>query len=337
MNTPEILTLPKDSGKLSLDPLRDQRIAVLGFGNQGSAHALNLRDSGFEVLVANRPDSPNGQRALSAGFVPHSIPKAIDEANLVILALPDEVLPELYATTIEPLLAPGTILGFLHGFNIRYQLVNPREDLGVVMVAPKGPGATLRKIYVEDRGIPCLYALHQSDLAERAESIALAWATGIGCARAGVIRTTFADETECDLFGEQAVLCGGLSELIYAAYETLVERGYPPALAYLECCHEVKQVADLIYSRGMAGMFQAISSTAEYGAHVTGSRVIDDHVRERLTRLLDEIRDGAFAREFRHDAAEGFRAFAAWRQRRREHPMEDAGQAVRALMPWLKG
>ncbi|MHC4100949.1 MAG: ketol-acid reductoisomerase [Planctomycetota bacterium] len=318
-----------------IDALTGKTVAVVGFGNQGHAHALNLRESGVAVVVANRPDTPNGRRAIAAGFSPMGIPEAVTGADLVILSLPDEAQPDVYSKAIAPHLEAGVTVGFLHGFNIRYGLIEPTGDVGVIMVAPKGPGATLRQLYLEGRGLPCLFAVHQDTPAGDAEAIGLAWANGIGSARAGIVYTTFAGETETDLFGEQAVLCGGMTELIRAAFEILCDAGYPPELAYLECCHEVKQVADLVYERGPAAMFEAISNTAEFGSYHAGPFLIDDAVRQRMRRILRDVRDGTFAAAMRADYKEGFPWFSGQRQRQRDHALEPAGQIVRSLMPWL--
>jgi ketol-acid reductoisomerase len=320
-----------------IDALTAKTVAVVGFGNQGHAHALNLRESGVEVVVANRPDTPNGRRAVAAGFSPTGIPEAVSGAHLVILSLPDEAQPDVYRKAIAPHLRDGATVGFLHGFNIRYGLIEPATDVGVIMVAPKGPGATLRRLYGEGHGLPCLFAVHQDTPAGDAEAIGLAWANGIGSARAGIVYTTFADETETDLFGEQAVLCGGMTELVRAAFEILCDAGYPPELAYLECCHEVKQVADLVYERGPAAMFEAISNTAEFGSYHAGPFLIDESVRQRMRRTLGDVRDGTFAAAMRSDFKQGFPWFEQQRQRQRDHALEPAGQVVRSLMPWLAG
>ncbi|MHC5113835.1 MAG: ketol-acid reductoisomerase [Planctomycetota bacterium] len=321
------------------EPLRDRTVAVLGFGNQGAAHALNLRDSGARVIVANRPDSERGRAAVAAGFEPTSIEDAVSAADLAIVALPDEAQAEVWSQRIAPHLRDGAVVGFLHGFCLHYGLIEPPETTGVVLVAPKGPGATLRARYEQGQGIPCLFAVHQVGApgpgAPTTEQIGLAWASGIGGARAAIVPTTVGDETETDLFGEQAVLCGGMTELILAAFETLVDAGYPPELAYTECCHEVKQVADLVYERGLAGMMEAISNTAEYGAHETGRVIVDEAVRARMRHLLERVRDGAFAESLREDYRRGFPSLDAGRTALRAHPIEDAGRTVRGWMPWL--
>ena len=324
-----------------IDPLRGRTTAVVGFGNQGTAHALNLRDSGLDVVVANRRETPHGRRAAELGFEPLEISDAVGRADLVVMGLPDEVQPEVYERQIAPHLRAGAVVGFLHGFNIRYGFIKPAGVVGVVMVAPKGPGATLRRLYMEGRGLPCLFAVHQevpgADTGDGALARGLAWANGIGCARAAIVPTSFADETETDLFGEQAVLCGGLSALVGAAFEALCDAGYPPELAYLECCHEVKQVADLVYERGLAGMYEAISTTAEFGSYRAGPALIDDGVRARMADLLREIRDGTFAEALRADYEKGSPWFEKQRAAASRHPLELAGRIVRSLMPWLAG
>jgi ketol-acid reductoisomerase len=316
-------------------PLLDRTVAVIGFGNQGHAHALNLRDSGINVLVGNRPESPSAQHAIALDFPPKPLGEAVAAADLVIVALPDEVQAEVYDHVIAPHLRPGSIVGLLHGFSIRFGLIKPAKDVGVIMVAPKGPGKTLRDRFVAGQGIPCLFAIHQDSPNRDAQAIGLAWANAIGCARAGIICTTFEAETDTDLFGEQSVLCGGMTSLIVAAFETLVEAGYPPELAYLECCHEVKQISDLVYERGLAGMMEKISNTAEFGAYREGPLIIDAAVREHMRTTLDRIRSGEFARELRDDHARGFEWFLQQREQLRNHPIESSGEFIRSLMPWL--
>ena len=318
-----------------IDPLNGKTVAVVGFGNQGYAHALNLRDSGVDVVVGSRPDGPSARRAATVGFKAVSIPDAVRQAALAVVALPDEVQPEVYERDIAPHLNDGAIVGFLHGFNICYELIRPAPAIGVIMVAPKGPGDTLRRLYCEGNGLPCLFAVHQDSTDHDAEPIGLAWANAIGCARSAIVFTTFRDETETDLFGEQAVLCGGMSQLMVAAFETLVEAGYSPELAYLECCHEMKQVADLVYQRGLAGMYEAISNTAEFGAYRSGPLLVDEQIRARMRELLTEVQDGTFAKVIRDDYASGFAWFRQQREAASGASIEAAGEAVRALMPWL--
>jgi len=329
------LRITKGPENAPLSPLLNQQVAVIGYGNQGHAHALNLRESGIRVVVANRPDTANGRAAQADGFDPWPIADAVALSKLVVMALPDEVQPEVFQSQVLPSLAPSAVIGFLHGFNIRFGLIQPPPGVGVIMVAPKGPGATLRDRFMRGQGIPCLLAVHQDSPNHDAEGIALAWANGIGCARAGIIHTTFKNETDTDLFGEQAVLCGGMTQLILAAFETLVTAGYPPELAYLECCHEVKQIADLVYERGLAGMMKAISNTAEFGAYQAGPVVIDDAVREKMKSLLKRIENGQFAADLAADYRAGFAWFSRQREALRQHPIEAAGDSVRSLMPWL--
>lgn len=330
------LSILRGEQSAPLIPLQNRRVAVIGFGNQGHAHALNLRDSGIQVLVGSRPNSSSGRVACQNGFQCLNIEEAVGQADLVILALPDEVQPDVFRDSIEPNLHQGATLGFLHGFAVRYGLLQLPHNVGVILVAPKGPGTTLRQRFVDGQGIPCLMAVHQDSGAGDARAIALAWARGIGCARAGVIETTFAHETETDLFGEQAVLCGGMTHLILAAFEELVSAGYPPELAYLECCHEVKQIADLVYSRGLAGMMKAISNTAEFGAYQAGPALIDDEVRHRMRILLKNIQDGSFASQLREEYIAGFAKFLERRHALANHPIEAAGESIRSLIPWLK-
>jgi len=330
------LEIIRDPKLAPLEPLRDRPVAVIGYGNQGRAHALNLRDSGLEVIVGSRETSRGARQARLDNFTVHSIDDAASSGRLVIIALPDMVQPELWTTRISPNLGQNAVVGFIHGFAIRYGLITPEPGRGVVMVAPKGPGATLRARYVEGTGIPCLLAVEQESDAGDADALALAWAAGIGCARAGIIRTTFAAETETDLFGEQAVLCGGLTWLVLAAFETLVDAGYPPELAYLECCHEVKQIADLVYARGVAGMMDAISNTAEFGAHVAGPAMIDANMRRHLADILEQIRDGSFAQRMRRDYDNHFQWFSARRAELAQQPIDEAGATIRKLMPWLR-
>ena len=316
-------------------PLLDKTIAVLGFGNQGRAHALNLRDSGLKVIAGTRAGGKGAKDALDHRFDPVPIDQAAQQADLVIISLPDEVQPEVFEQQIAPNLKHNAVVGFLHGFVIRFNLIKPASNFGVIMIAPKGPGKTLRERYLQGQGIPCLFAMHQDSPQRDAQAMALAWANGIGCARAGIIFTTFQDETDTDLFGEQAVLCGGLTSLIEAAFETLVSAGYPPELAYLECCHEVKQITDLVYERGLAGMMEKISNTAEFGAYEAGPKLMSDDVRNRMREVLQDIRQGNFARRLRSDHDAGFKWFLQQRQKLRHHPIEASGEFVRSLMPWI--
>jgi ketol-acid reductoisomerase len=325
------LEIIRGPDRAPLQPLLDRTVAVIGYGNQGHAHALNLRDSGVRTVVAARSGSAAGDRAREAGFEVRTVREATAIGDLIVVALPDEVQPEVYASEIGPALEPGDVVGFLHGFAIRYGLIDPDPAVGVVMVAPKGPGTTLRDRYVQGLGIPSLLAVRDGS-PPHAEPFALAWANGIGSAQAGIIRTTFAAETETDLFGEQSVLCGGMTGLVLAAFEVLVEAGYPPPLAYLECCHEVKQVADLVYERGLAGAMEAISNTAEFGTYATAGTLVDEQVREKMRDLLRQVRDGSFAEHVRRDYAEGSPWFTEQRRQLATHPIEAAGEVIRALM-----
>ena len=325
----------KNASQITTAPLDDRSIAIIGYGNQGAAHALNIRDSGCHVIVGNRLDTAGADRARKDGFEPVPIPEAISCSDLFIVALPDEVHGDAWAELIAPHLKPGHTAGFLHGYSIHFGHVSPPGNIGAILVAPKGPGHTLRQRYVEGTGIPCLFAVHQQGDHGQAEELGLAWAAAIGCARAAIIRTTFKDETETDLFGEQAVLCGGITALMLTAWELLVEAGYPEDLAYMECCQEVKQVADLAYAHGPSAMMDAISNTAEFGSYVAGPLLIDETVRQRMRELMDDILSGAFARKMADDRSAGFPFYSASRKALAEHPIEKAGSTVRSWMPWL--
>ncbi|MGH7177222.1 MAG: ketol-acid reductoisomerase [Tepidisphaeraceae bacterium] len=313
-----------------LDALSGRTVAVIGYGSQGHAHALNLRDSEVRVIVSNRKDSPNGHRAGVDGFELLSKSDAVQQADLIILATPDEVQPDLYAKHIVPIIAPGKAVGFIHGLNIHYRFIVPGKDIDVIMVAPKGQGDMMRRQFQHGRGVPALVAIHQ-DATGNARNLALAWARGIGAARAGIIQTTFKDECETDLFGEQAVLCGGLTELIKAGFDVLTNAGYPPEIAYFECVHELKLIVDLIHRNGIAGMRRRISSTARYGSLTRGPRVIGPDVRETMRQVLLEITDGRFAEEWRNGAG----AIAPLVSAEENHPVEIVGKSLRNSMPWL--
>jgi ketol-acid reductoisomerase len=314
-----------------LDPLSDKTVAVLGFGSQGHAQALNLRDAGCRVLVAQRKGGPRYDAAVQAGFDPVGLEEAVRAADLLIFGLPDEAAPQVYERQIHPALRPGQTLGFMHGFVIHYGQITPPRNVDVVLVAPKGQGRAVRGEYLAGRGVVSLIAVHQ-DASGHARQTALAWAAGIGSARAGIIETTFKDETETDLFGEQAVLCGGLTALIKAAFETLVEAGYPPELAYFECCHEVKLIADLVYEGGLTHMRERISNTARFGDLTRGPRVIGPEARAALRELLEEIRSGRFAREWLAESEAGRPRFTELTERDRGHPIEQVGREIRQMM-----
>ncbi len=322
-----------DEHEVRLEPLLGKRVAVLGYGNQGQAHALNLRDSGVEVTVGQRGGA-SFDRASADGFKPEDVSKAAAGADLIILALPDEMAAKIYDQEIKAQLAPGKTLGFIHGFNVRYGFIDPPSGIDVIMVAPKGPGTLLRSLFQEGRGLPSLLAIER-DYSNQARGLALAWAAGIGSGRAAVVETTFASETETDLFGEQAVLCGGVTALCKAAFETLVEAGYEPEFAYLECVHELKQIADLIYERGISAMRQRISNTAEYGDLTRGPKLIGPSAREEMKRILAEVQDGTFAKEWIAEAKAGLPRFKSLHEADANSQIEQAGQAVRRLMPWL--
>jgi len=319
----------------SLDVLKDKVVAVVGYGSQGHAHAQNLRDSGLNVMVAQRPGGPNYQLAKDDGFDPVSAAEAAAKADLIMISVQDQYQAPLYKEEIAPNLGPGKTLLFAHGFNIHYNQIMPPKDVDVVMVAPKGPGHLVRREYEIGRGVPGLVAVHQ-DATGQALGRALAYANGIGCARAGVIETTFQEETETDLFGEQCVLCGGTAALIRAGFETLVEAGYQPEIAFFECMHELKLIVDLLYEGGMKRMHYSISDTAEYGDYVSGPRIIDDLVKEEMRQVLVEIQDGTFAKNWILENQAGRPQFLALRRLAHEHPVEQVGDKLRAMMPWLK-
>jgi len=318
----------------SLEPLQGKKIAVIGYGSQGHAHALNLRDSGCDVRVGLRPDSASRAKAEAAGLRVVDAATAAREADIVMMLVPDEQGSEIYEAEVGPGLTKGKYLAFGHGFNIHFKKIVPPADVNVFMVAPKGPGHLVRSEYEKGRGVPCLIAIHQ-DPSGDTRQVALAWAKGIGGMRAAALETTFKEETETDLFGEQAVLCGGLTELIRAGYETLVERGYSPEMAYFECLHEVKLIVDLIYEGGIANMRYSISNTAEYGDMTRGKRVVGDETRKAMGKILDDIQSGKFADEWMTEYRCGSPHFRELRQEAGKHEIEEVGAKLRALMPWL--
>jgi ketol-acid reductoisomerase len=315
--------------------LQHRPIAVLGYGSQGHAHALNLKDSGFDVRVGLREGSSSWATAEAAGLRVLDVAKATAEAEVVMVLLPDQNAKAVYDEAIAPNLEGGNALAFAHGFNIHFGRVKPSPDVDVFMVAPKGPGHLVRRTYTEGIGTPALIAVHQ-DATGKARQTAIAYAYGIGATRAGLIETTYAEETETDLFGEQAVLCGGLTRLIVNGFETLVAAGYQPEVAYFECCHEVKLIVDLIYEGGLAAMRHSISDTAEYGDLTRGDRVVGPPSREAMGKLLEDIRSGSFANEFVAEMDSGGARFNELRAAAKSHQIEQVGAELRAMMPWLK-
>jgi len=319
----------------SLDALNGKKIAIIGYGSQGHAHALNLKDSGMDVRVGLRADSASKPKAEKAGLRVVDTATAAKEADVVMVLVPDEQCAEIWDRDLAPGLTKGKYLAFGHGFNIHFKKVVPPADVNVFMVAPKGPGHLVRGEYEKGRGVPCLLAVQQ-DPSGNTTQVGLAYAKAIGGTRAGVIETTFKDETETDLFGEQAVLCGGITELIRAGYETLVEAGYPPEMAYFECLHEVKLIVDLIYEGGIANMRYSISNTAEYGDMTRGKRVVTDQTRAAMKQILSDIQSGKFADEWMTEYRCGLPHFRELRREAEKHPIEDVGSRLRGLMPWLQ-
>ena len=311
-----------------------RKVAIIGYGSQGHAHALNLKDSGIDVRVGLRPGSSSVAKAEAAGLRVVPIDQAATEADVIMLLLPDTEQKKVYEESIAPHLQAGDAVLFAHGFNIRFGRISPPEGVDVAMVAPKGPGHLVRRTYTEGGGVPALIAVEQ-DATGKARDLALAYADAIGGTRAGVIETTFAEETETDLFGEQVVLCGGLTSLVQAGFETLVDAGYQPEMAYFECLHEVKLIVDLMYEEGIAGMRYSISDTAEYGDVTRGPRIITDATRAEMKKILDEITSGKFADEWVAESDSGRARFNALREAGRQHPIEKTGGELRAMMPWI--
>ncbi|NLW48539.1 MAG: ketol-acid reductoisomerase [Firmicutes bacterium] len=319
----------------NLNLLQGKKIAIIGYGSQGHAHALNLRDSGLSVIVAQRPGSENYQTAINDGFKPMSVADAAKEADVIQILLPDQTQASVYKNEIAPYLTSGKVLMFAHGFNIHFFQIIPPKDVDVIMVAPKGPGHLVRRVYTEGGGVPNLIAVHQ-DASGKAKEIALAYAKGIGGTRAGVLETTFKEETETDLFGEQAVLCGGCAELVKAGFDTLVEAGYQPEIAYFECLHELKLIVDLMYEGGIARMRYSISDTAEYGDLMIGKRIINEETRKEMKKVLHEIQTGLFAKKWLLENQANRPVFNAIRRIEAEHPIEVVGKKLRDMMSWIK-
>lgn len=318
---------------LAQNVLVDKKCCVVGYGSQGHAHAKNLRDSGFDVVIGIR-EGHSAQAAREDGFQVYPVAEAVKMSDVIMILAPDEKQPDIYKEDIEPNLEPGNALGFGHGFNIHFGYITAPEGVDVFMCAPKGPGHIVRREFVKGSGVPDLIAVAQ-DATGHAKEIALSWADGVGGTRVGVIETTFKEETETDLFGEQAVLCGGLTSLIEAGFETLVEAGYQPEMAYFECCHEMRMIIDLIYEGGMDKMRKSISNTAEYGDYVTGPRVVTDETKKAMKEVLADIQSGKFAKDFRGDYANDFKDFYAMREKEAGHPIEEVGGRLRSMMPFL--
>ena len=318
----------------NLGLLKGKKVAVIGFGSQGHAHALNLHESGVDVVVGLYEGSKSWDKVKEAGLEVVTTAEAVKKADIIMILVPDEKQAKLYKEEIAPYLEEGNALVFAHGFNIHFKQIVPPSNVDVFMIAPKGPGHMVRRTYTEGSGVPCLIAVEQ-DYSEKAKDLALAYANGIGGARAGVLETTFKDETETDLFGEQAVLCGGVTALIKAGFETLVEAGYAPENAYFECMHEMKLIVDLMYQGGMATMRYSISDTAEYGDYVTGSRIITDETKKEMKQVLTEIQDGTFAKKWLLENQVGRPTFNAMRRMEAEHPIEKVGKELREMMSWI--
>tara|TARA_B100000470_G_scaffold145101_2_gene112644 strand:- start:124 stop:1155 length:1032 start_codon:yes stop_codon:yes gene_type:complete len=322
-----------------LEIIKNKKVVIVGYGSQGHAHANNLKDSGVNVTVALRRESLSWTKAEAAGLQVAEVSEAVKDADIVMILMPDELQSAAYNSEIHKNIKEGAVLAFAHGFNIHFDMINPREDLDVIMIAPKGPGHTVRSQYEIGAGVPCLIAIHK-DASGNAKDIGLSYASAIGSGRAGIIETNFKDETETDLFGEQAVLCGGLTQLIQNGYEVLVEDGYPPEMAYFECLHEVKLIVDLIYEGGLENMRYSISNTAEFGDYVSGPKVVNAEAKEEMRAILKRIQSGEFANEFMSDCREsndgkGGPRMKEYRQQTAEHSIEKVGAELRAMMPWI--
>ena len=315
--------------------IKKKKVVIVGYGSQGHAHAANLKDSGVtDVAVALRPDSASRAKAEAAGFKVMDVTEAAAWGDLIMMLTPDELQADIYRDEIAENIRPGAAIAFAHGLNVHFNLIEPRGDIDCLMVAPKGPGHTVRSEYVRGGGVPCLLAIHQ-DSSGNAHDVGLSYASAVGGGRSGIIETTFQEECETDLFGEQVVLCGGLVELIKAGYETLVDAGYAPEMAYFECLHEVKLIVDLIYEGGIANMNYSISNTAEYGEYVTGPRIITDETKAEMKRVLEDIQSGKFTRDWMLENKVNQTSFKATRRRNAEHPIETVGEELRGMMPWI--
>ena len=318
-----------------LSIIQDRKVAIIGYGSQGHAHANNLKESGVNVVVGLRKGSGSWVKAEKAGLAVAEVAEAVTGADVVMVLTPDELQPAIYRESIEPNLKAGAALAFGHGFNIHFALIEPEADVDVIMIAPKGPGHTVRGTYTQGGGVPCLIAVAQ-DASGMAKAVALSYAAGIGGARAGVIETNFQEETETDLFGEQAVLCGGVTSLVQAGFETLVEAGYAPEMAYFECLHELKLIVDLLYEGGIANMWYSVSNTAEYGGLTRGPRVVPESAKAEMKKILEEIQTGRFAREFVTETQAGSPSIKAMRRISQRHQIEEVGDKLRGMMPWIQ-
>ena len=320
--------------------IKNKNVVIIGYGSQGHAHANNLKDSGGNVTVALRRDSSSWAKAETAGLQVKEVSEAVKDADMVMILIPDELQSDIYKNEIESNIQEGAVIAFAHGFNIHFEMIVPRADLDVIMIAPKGPGHTVRSQFESGAGVPCLLAVHK-DISGNAKSIGLSYACAIGSGRAGIIETNFKDETETDLFGEQAVLCGGLTSLIQTGYEVLVENGYPPEMAYFECLHEVKLIVDLIYEGGLQNMRYSISNTAEYGDYVSGPKVVNADTKQVMQSILNRIQSGDFAKEFMDDSRKsnlgtGGPMMQKYREEASNHSIEQVGQELRSMMPWIE-
>ncbi len=318
-----------------LNRLKKRTIAIVGYGIQGRGQALNLRDSGLNVLIAQRPGGPNYEQAIKDGFKPVDVKTAAQQAEIIFILTQDHLQADIYNDSIKKYMKKGKTLAFSHGFNIHFKLIKPSKNIDVWMIAPKGPGALVRRQFEEGKGVPCLVAVHQ-DASGHALKDALAYAKGLGGTRGGVLETTFKEETETDLFGEQAVLCGGASELVKAGFETLTKAGYQPEIAYFECLHELKLIVDLMYEGGITGMRKRVSDTAEYGDLTRGKRIVNERTRKEMQKILKEIQKGKFAKEWMAENKSGRKIFIKMRKEGENHPIEKVGEKLRGLMSWMK-